>query len=275
MCTKNGAPFLADQLKSIAQQSHTDWALFVSDDGSDDDTREILERFAGRQKQNVVVRSGPGRGACANFLSLAADPTIGADYFAFSDQDDIWHPEKLERALIWLATVRDDVPALHCGRTELMTAEGRVYGLSPLFKRAPAFKNALVQSLAGGNTIVFNRATKKLIEQMGTLDVVLHDWWTYQLVSAAGGTIRYDPTPMVKYRQHSQSQIGSNLGWRARLNSDSDDAARPFSRMERNEYHGAQKNSWAGYAACGSYRLGKFYEGEGGSIFTGASEVFV
>lgn len=216
MCTKNGAPFLADQLKSIAQQTHADWALFASDDGSDDETREILERFASNQRQNTVVRGGPGKGTCANFLSLAADPTIDADYFAFSDQDDIWHPEKLERALNWLATVRDDIPAFYCGRTELMTADGRVYGLSPLFKRAPAFENALVQSLAGGNTIVFNRATKKLIEQMGTIDVVLHDWWTYQLVSAAGGAIRYDPTPLVKYRQHSQSQIGSNLGWRAR-----------------------------------------------------------
>ena len=97
MCTKNGAPFLADQLKSIAQQTHADWALFASDDGSDDETREILERFASNQRQNTVVRGGPGKGTCANFLSLAADQTIYADYFAFIDQDDIWHPEKLER----------------------------------------------------------------------------------------------------------------------------------------------------------------------------------
>jgi len=188
----------------------------VSDDGSIDETLEVVNRFAGRQKQNVDIRNGPGRGACANFLTLAADPAIDSDYYAFSDQDDIWYPQKLERALSWLSTIPKDVPAFYCGRTDLMTDDGRVYGRSPLFKRAPAFANALVQSLAGGNTIVFNRATKKFLERTGVPDVVLHDWWTYQLVSAAGGAIRYDPMPMVKYRQHSQSQIGSNVGWRAR-----------------------------------------------------------
>jgi glycosyltransferase involved in cell wall biosynthesis len=89
MCTKNGAAFLGEQLKSIAEQSHTDWSLFVSDDGSTDATRKILKDFAGDRTQKVTVRNGPGQGVCANFLSLATDPSIEADYFAFSDQDDI------------------------------------------------------------------------------------------------------------------------------------------------------------------------------------------
>ena len=65
--------------------------------------------------------------------------------------------------------------------------------------------------------MVFNRATKKLLELAGTFDVVLHDWWLYQLVSAADGRVHYDPQPMLKYRQHPDNLIGSNLGWRARL----------------------------------------------------------
>jgi len=64
--------------------------------------------------------------------------------------------------------------------------------------------------------MVFNRAAKKLWEEVGKVDVVLHDWWLYQLVSATGGAVRYDPQPMLKYRQHGHSLIGSNLGWRAR-----------------------------------------------------------
>jgi hypothetical protein len=65
--------------------------------------------------------------------------------------------------------------------------------------------------------MVFNKAAKRLLETAGRLDVVLHDWWMYQLVSAAGGAIRYDPQPTLKYRQHLDNLIGSNLGWRARL----------------------------------------------------------
>jgi glycosyltransferase involved in cell wall biosynthesis len=217
MCTKNGAAFIDVQLKSIADQTHENWILIVSDDGSNDGTVAKLERFAKAHGQKIMIRKGPGKGVCANFLSLANDPTIDADYFAFSDQDDIWHQDKLRRALAWFATVPADVPGMYCGRTELMTIDERSYGLSPLFTRPPAFQNALVQSLGGGNTIIFNRAAKKILEEAATIDVVLHDWWVYQLVSAAGGMVRYDPRPMLKYRQHPDNLIGSNLGWRSRL----------------------------------------------------------
>jgi glycosyltransferase involved in cell wall biosynthesis len=216
MCTKNGAVFLGDQLKSIADQTHENWVLIVSDDGSTDETKEILERFADIQEQEIVLTNGPGKGVCANFLSLATDPRIDADYFAFSDQDDIWYQDKLRRALTWLGGVSNDTPALYCGRTELMSIDGQLYGLSPLFTRLPAFRNALVQNLAGGNTMVFNRAAKRIVEAAGTSEVVLHDWWLYQLVSAAGGVVHYDPQPSIKYRQHSNNLVGSNLGWRAR-----------------------------------------------------------
>src|SRR5262245_12571182 len=217
MCTKDGATFIDDQLKSIGDQSHENWMLIVSDDGSTDETVAKVEQFAEADRQKTTIRNGPGRGACANFLSLANDPTIDADYFAFSDQDDIWHRDKLRHALIWLATVPADTPAMYCGRTELMTSDERSYGLSKLFTRSPAFENALVQNLGGGNTIVFNRAAKKMLEQAGETNVVVHDWWLYQLVSAAGGAVHYDPRPMVKYRQHPDNLIGSNLGWNSRL----------------------------------------------------------
>jgi glycosyltransferase involved in cell wall biosynthesis len=217
MCTKDGAAFLDEQLRSIADQSHTNWSLFVSDDGSTDETREILRRFADSHAQKTAVRNGPRQGVCANFLSLATDPTIDADYFAFSDQDDLWYKDKLARALTWLVTVPADVPALYCGRTELVSDDGRSYGFSPLFTRPIAFRNAIIQSLGGGNTMVFNKAAKRLLETTGKLEVVLHDWWMYQLVSAVGGAIHYDPQPSLKYRQHSENLIGSNRGWRARL----------------------------------------------------------
>lgn len=217
MATKDGVAFLGDQLESIAHQTHENWVLWASDDGSSDGTRGLLNAFARERNQTVIIKEGPQRGACANFMALAADTTIDADYFAYADQDDIWYADKLARAIDWLSMVPAEHPALYCGRTELIREDGVSYGFSPLFERAPDFRNALVQNIGGGNTMVFNRAAKRLLESVGPVEVVAHDWWTYQIVSAVGGPVCYDPKPAIKYRQHSANLVGSNLGWQARV----------------------------------------------------------
>jgi hypothetical protein len=74
----------------------------------------------------------------------------------------------------------------------------------------PSFRNALVQSIAGGNTMVFNLAAKHLIENAGPLDVPSHDWWLYILVTGSGGKVFYDQVGHILYRQHSRSLVGSN-----------------------------------------------------------------
>ena len=104
MGTCNGARFLRAQLDTIAAQSHRDWRLVASDDGSADGTRAILAAFRDRHGPGrVEIRPGPRRGFAANFLWLAGDPGIGADYYAFADQDDLWHPDRLARGLDRLA----------------------------------------------------------------------------------------------------------------------------------------------------------------------------
>src|SRR5436190_2122456 len=90
LCTYNGARFLATQLASLERQIHQNWKLFVSDDGSSDSTLAIVHHFAQRDPQAVEVRQGPRRGPSANFLSLATDPGVDGDYFAFCDQDGEW-----------------------------------------------------------------------------------------------------------------------------------------------------------------------------------------
>ena len=86
------------------------------------------------------------------------------------------------------------------------------------FKKPPSFENALVQSLAGGNTMLFNIAAKNLLEKTRPLDsVVSHDWWAYLLVTGCDGVVLYDKTPRVLYRQHEGNSVGANSGWFARL----------------------------------------------------------
>jgi hypothetical protein len=75
-----------------------------------------------------------------------------------------------------------------------------------------------VQSIAGGNTIIFNQKARELLMFCGAdVDVPSHDWWLYQVTSACGGKVHYDVYPSVRYRQHEQNVIGSNMGWTARI----------------------------------------------------------
>ncbi|WP_236267034.1 glycosyltransferase family 2 protein [Pseudomonas simiae] len=218
MCTYNGQAFLAEQLDSFERQTHSNWTLMVSDDGSQDGTLSLLEDYGRRWGHaRLGIMMGPKRGYAANFLSLTYR-VDDADFFAWSDQDDIWSEDKLEVALAWLRTVPTHVPALYCGRTQLISETGVHLGYSPRFRLAPGFGNALVQSIAGGNTMVFNKAARALLCEAGyDLSVPAHDWWLYQLISGAGGRVHYDPQPKMKYRQHAENVIGSNAGWAARL----------------------------------------------------------
>ncbi len=217
LCTYNGARFIASQLSSIENQCHQNWRLLVSDDGSTDETLGIVRDFARRVPNDVEVRAGPGQGPCANFLSLAADPAVTGDYFSFCDQDDLWHPNKLTRALQWLESVPDGMPAAYGARTRLVDVEGHAIGHSPHFRKETSFANALVQSISGANTMLFNRTAKWLLERGGPVAAVSHDWWVYQLVCGAGGVMRYDSEAHIDYRQHPGNQIGCNRGWRALL----------------------------------------------------------
>lgn len=217
MCTMQGQHYLAEQLNSIATQTHPSWAIWASDDGSDDHTHAILEYYQSHWgADRISIHAGPAEGSTANFLSLTCRADIDADYFAYADQDDVWESDKLERAVEWLKTVPPDVPALYGSRTQLVDARMQHLGYSPLFERTPDFRNALVQSIAGGNTMVFNRAARDLLRRAGeNVEAVTHDWWAYMLVTSCGGRVHYDPYPTVRYRQHGANQFGANRSLRA------------------------------------------------------------
>lgn len=219
LCTYQGAAHLEEQLVSYAKQHFQPWVLCVSDDGSLDESLQILHRFQTRMgAHRVSIKEGPRKGCAFNFLALASDPPARADYYAYSDQDDVWEADKLERAVAWLQTIAAHVPALYCSRTRIVDHQDINVRLSPLFSHAPNFANAIVQNIGGGNTMVFNEAARRLIAQTTDASrVVSHDWWTYILVAACGGAVRYDPHPSVRYRQHAKNLVGANNSWRARL----------------------------------------------------------
>lgn len=216
LCTKDGERFLDEQIDSIKNQDHQNIHLHVSDDGSVDSTLNLLSKHQARwDQQRFSVTTGPQQGYAANFLSLVCSPAIEADYYAFSDQDDIWEPDKLSRALSKLEAAPPGTPALYCSRTRLIEESGADIGYTALYRRAPGFANALVQSLSGGNTMVFNQAARELLCKAGQLPIVSHDWWAYSLITGAGGIVVYDPRPGIRYRQHDRNVLGASPGWRA------------------------------------------------------------
>ena len=207
MCTYNGAFYLQDQLDSIKTQKYRNWYLYVSDDDSKDSMQDILHAFEAKTGQ-LRISQGPRSGFCQNFLSLICDSSIKADYYALSDQDDIWSEDKLLRAVKALSDISCETPALYCSRTRLIDENNNEIGLSPLFKRAPDFRNALVQNIGSGNTMVFNHAARKLIlEASSGINPVVHDWFLYMVVSGCGGVMIYDPVPSLRYRQHTANLI--------------------------------------------------------------------
>jgi glycosyltransferase involved in cell wall biosynthesis len=219
LCTLNGERFLAEQLASLERQTYSRWKLVVSDDGSTDRTISILQAFKrAHAPGKIEIIDGPRRGAPANFLFLACRQTPATGYYAFCDQDDVWEADKLARAVAILEQAPPGVPALYGSRTVLIDETGRQIGLSPLFPKKPTFRSALVQSIAGGNTMVFNQKARDLLVLCGPdLDIASHDWWLYQATSACGGIVHYDSRPSVRYRQHRDNCIGANTGFAARL----------------------------------------------------------
>lgn len=210
MATFNGERFLTQQLDSLATQTFTNWNLIVSDDGSSDGTLSILKRYQESwPHKNFFIRKGPQKGFAENFLSMACDENLIADFYAFCDQDDVWLPEKLEIAIKQISnSCLNNEPYLYCGRTVSVDAQLKTIGQSTLFKNPLSFNNALVQSIAGGNTMVFNRSSKLLVETVGVVPTPSHDWWLYLLISGGGGKVFYDPNPLVLYRQHENSIVG-------------------------------------------------------------------
>jgi glycosyltransferase involved in cell wall biosynthesis len=218
LTTFNGEVHLPEQLQSLREQTASSIDIWLSDDGSTDGTAPLIRQAAdGWSKGAFHVLEGPRAGFAENFRSLLCQPEISTEYVAFCDQDDIWDADKLEVARQRLKEIPASQPALYCGRTRLMNDDGRIVGQSPLMRRPPEFRNALVQSLAGGNTMVMNRAAFELVRSASMkTSFVSHDWWCYMLVSGAGGVVVYDPTPHIYYRQHGRNLVGSNSGLSAR-----------------------------------------------------------
>ena len=212
MCTLNGGDYLEQQLDSIHGQDFKSWILYVSDDGSTDKTISILREYQKRWGKNkLVILKGPQTNFQTNFISLISNQNIKADFYFLSDQDDIWMKKKISHTLAILRKSNTKKPFLYSGRTIFVSANGKkILGQSVRFIKKPSFKNAIVQCIAGGNTMAFNQALKNIVVKYKTTKIVSHDWWLYILNELGQGKTFYDEESVIYYRQHQKAIVGMN-----------------------------------------------------------------
>lgn len=214
MSTYNGEEYLTEQLDSllaqtIAKKEGWEMEILIRDDGSKDKTCDILQDYA-KQDSRIRYTACANAGVINSFFELIDLSEKDADYLAFCDQDDVWMPEKLERAVTKL-TERGgaaDKPLLYCGRPLLTDSS-----LNPIDtvwlggKLRPSFGNALVENICVGCTCVINRALADLLRLGRPSFTTMHDRWFY-LVASCFGEVLYDTKAMICYRQHGGNAVG-------------------------------------------------------------------
>ena len=215
----NGEEYLSEQIQSIQRQTLFNWTLLVRDDGSEDNSKDIIEEFAAKDSRiRLVDDEREGRGTSKNFAALMQVALAeGADAIFFADQDDIWLPHKLSRQLKSLQEMEEQYSPgtpLLC-YSDLEVVDEHLHQIHPSFMRYEKLRHEpdnpihvlLTQNLVTGCSVVINRALLELATPIPT-GITLHDWWL-AICAAACGRIGYIDQPLVQYRQHSRNQIGA------------------------------------------------------------------
>lgn len=209
LSTYNGSRFLQQQLDSLYQQTYPNTKILVRDDGSIDNTLELLLTEQNKGCIELLPEHhnlGPG----LSFFQLFQHATLTeTDYIAFCDQDDVWLPDKLSIAAKALAQFDSHFPVMYCSRVEIVDESLKFIRLSDQPKKL-GFGNALFENVVTGCTIVLNRPAIDLIGSRLPKNMQVHDWWCY-IVMSCFGEIIFDSEATIKYRQHSHNTIGVGL----------------------------------------------------------------
>ncbi len=274
MATYNGAKYVASQIESILAQDYQHILLTIFDDGSTDGTLRQIEQYLSNSQVRIVGSERVGLPQV--YFRLLGFLSPASHYAGYADQDDVWLPGKVSRSLRMLRQAEDSrkdtattdattsagsattiaapttlssspLPVLYCSRSFITDSSLRVVGTTMLPRYPPSFSNALVQGIAAGSTMLFNREAAELLASWTPQFAPMHDWWTYLVISATGKVI-YDPLPTLLYRQHGANARGimqnGRWSWRKRALWHFQEGARSSTRQatELREWLGDRKH---------------------------------
>ncbi|HEM6020659.1 TPA: glycosyltransferase family 2 protein [Streptococcus suis] len=210
MSTYNGQQFLAEQIRSIQEQTYTDWTLFIRDDGSSDNSKEILKDFERQDSRIHLIDSdkSDNLGVIKSFHKLVNHDR--ADYYFFSDQDDVWLPNKLELSLNEAQNYPANLPLMVYMDLKVVNQDLEIMTESMVKSQSHHANTELVQELTEntvtGGVAMINHTLAEMWQE--TDDILMHDWYLALLASAFGNLVFIDQ-PGELYRQHSDNVLGA------------------------------------------------------------------
>ncbi|MGT2847115.1 glycosyltransferase family 2 protein [Streptococcus massiliensis] len=212
MSTYNGEKFLEQQIESIQQQTFPDWNLLIRDDGSSDATVQIIERFV---KQDPRIRfineAGEGNlGVIKSFHRLL--DFEAADYYFFSDQDDVWLPDKVAMQMLTAAEYETDQPLLVYTDLKVVDQDLNVVHESMIRAQSGHANTELLQELTEntvtGGVSMINHSLARLWTGKEQHALLMHDWYLALLATAFGHLVYLDQAGEL-YRQHDSNVLGA------------------------------------------------------------------
>ena len=209
MSTYNGEKYLKEQLDSILNQECVDVNLLIRDDGSSDNTIEIIESYQ-IEYPNITLIKGKNEGVIASFMDvLFVAPECS--YYAFADQDDVWDKDKLICGIRSIIKANKDKCLYFC-KKRIVDNRLRCMKQSDVYVRDTSLGCALLNSVAAGCTMVFDNSFMKILRMYRpeNAKISMHDAWIYR-VAAAVGIIIYDDEPHMFYRQHGKNVVGADM----------------------------------------------------------------
>ncbi len=205
MSTYNGEKYLEKQIISILSQKNVIVKLYVRDDGSTDRTTNILRNMQNKY-DNIIVNICRNVGPSRSFMELLYDDyDLSYDYYAFSDQDDIWEDDKLIRAIDMINNIDNSSPVLYYSALQTFN---EITGVKKLVvnKREYSFEESFLQSHFPGCTMVINNKGMHFIRDFNKPEVaIMHDLFVAQLFLGMNNKIIYDKESRINYRIHGNN----------------------------------------------------------------------
>lgn len=217
LATYNSKRYLGEQIASILNQTYKDWTLYVRDDGSTDGTQDLIEDYVLKYPNKIIhiVNGNNGLKAYHNFLSLLYD--VDADYYLFSDHDDVWLPNKIELSLNLMQEAIDkfgnEIPLLVYSDMKVVNENIEIinnsfWKYSKLLPNCIKFEELVFCNSVNGCTILINQKAKD-VSKKNIPYCTMHDMLTAQSVAANYGKLLKLDEPTVLYRQHANNVIGA------------------------------------------------------------------
>ncbi len=213
MATYNGEKYVREQIDSILSQTYTNFNLIISDDCSTDNTVSILKEYEKKDNRITVYVQEKNLGYIKNFEFLLKQ--VKSEYFMLSDQDDVWLSQKVEKT--YQKMIEDDVDLvfgdLFIVNEKLEIINDSMFKFLKVDKRLKKYhdyKLIYMDNCVTGCTLMSKRKFLPLILPLpSSTKYLVHDYWI-ALVVILNGKFSYMEEKYIKYRQHTQNQIGTD-----------------------------------------------------------------